>query len=104
MTPLIVLISLQLIGFMESKLPWKQSVLLYEIRGQDKTIMFAAILEVMDRYRLRMNVVDRDSFGAIERVTFTVTADRRKHDALLADLKKCDQTDQVIAFPGGDLD
>ncbi len=58
----------------------------------------------MDRYRLRMNVVDRDSFGAIERVTFTVTANREKHNALLADLKKCDLTDQVLAFPDVDQD
>jgi len=101
---LIVLVSLQFIGIMEHNLPWKQSVLLYEVRGQDKTIMFAAILEVMDRYRLRMSVVERDSFGAIERVTFTVTATRLKHDALLADLKSCDLTDQVIAFPDVDQD
>ena len=100
----IVLVALRSIGFMESKLPWKQSVLLYEVRGQDKTIMFAAILAVMDRYRLRMNVVERDSFGAIERVTFTVTANRKKHDEMLADLRQCDLTDQVIAFPDVDQD
>jgi len=95
----IVLVSLRSIGFMESKMPWKQSVLLYEVRGQDKTILFSAILEVLDRYRIRMNVIDRDSFGSLERVTFMVTANRQKHDALLADLKKCDLTDQVLAFP-----
>ena len=100
----IVLLALRSIGFMESKLPWKQSVLLYEVRGQDKTIMFAAILEVLDRHRVRMNVVDRDSFGAIERVTFSVTAKREKHDALFAELKKCDLTDQVVAFPDVDQD
>ena len=101
---LIVLVSLQFIGIMEHNLPWKQSVLLYEVRGQDKTIMFAALLEVMDQHRMRMNVVERDSFGAIERVTFTVTATRKRHDELLADLKKCDMTDQVIAFPDVDQD
>ena len=100
----IVLLALRSIGVMESMLPWKQSVLLYEVRGQEKTIMFSAILEVMDRYKLRMSVVERDSFGAIERVTFTVTATRLKHDELLADLKKCDVTDQVIAFPDVDQD
>ncbi len=101
---LIVLVSLQFIGIMEHNLPWKQSVLLYEVRGQDKTIMFAALLEVMDQHRMRMNVVERDSFGAIERVTFTVTATRKRHDELLTDLKKCDMTDQVIAFPDVDQD
>jgi len=101
---LIVLVSLRFIGLMEHNLPWKQSVLLYEVRGQDKTIMFAALLEVMDQHRTRMSVVERDSFGAIERVTFTVTATRKKHDELLADLKKCDLTDQVLAFPDVDQD
>lgn len=101
---LIVLVALRSIGFMESKLPWKQSVLLYEVRGQDQTIMFSAILEVLDRFRVRMNVVERDSFGALERVTFMVTANRQKHEALLAELKKCDMTDQVVAFPDVEQD
>lgn len=100
----IVLVALQLIGIMESKLPWKQSVLLYEVRGQDQTIMFASILAVLDQFRVRMNVVDRDSFGSLERVTFMVTANRQKHVALLAELKKCDRTDQVIAFPDVEQD
>jgi putative Mg2+ transporter-C (MgtC) family protein len=100
----IVLIALRIIGVMESKLPWKQSVLLYEVRGNDKTILFSAILEVLDQFRIRMNVVDRDSFGALERVTFMVTANRQKHDALLAALKQCDSTDQVHAFPDVELD
>ena len=100
----IVLVALRSIGVMESMLPWKQSVLLYEIRGQDKTIMFATILAVLDRHRVRMNVVDRDSFGAIERVTLTVTATRMKHDALMADLRTSDVTDAVIVFPDVDQD
>jgi putative Mg2+ transporter-C (MgtC) family protein len=100
----IVLVALQAIGMMELKLPWKQSVLLYEVRGQDQTMMFAAILEVLDRFKVRMNVVDRDTFGTIERVTFMVTANRQKHEALQAELKKSDQTDQVLAFPDADQD
>lgn len=100
----IVLAALQLIGMMESKLPWKQSVLLYEVRGQNQTILYAEILEVLDRFKVRMNVVDRDSFGVIERVTFMVTANRQKHEALLAELKKSDQADHVSAFPDVEQD
>jgi len=100
----IVLVALRSIGYMESKIPWKQSVLLYEVRGQDQTIMFAAILEVLDRFRVRMNVVERDSFGTMERVTFLVTANKQKHEALLAELKNCDRTDQVLAFPDVEQD
>ena len=79
-------------------------MLLYEVRGQDQTIMFSAILEVLDRFKVRMNVVDRDSLGALERVTFMVTANRQKHEALLAELKQSDRTDQVISFPDVDQD
>jgi putative Mg2+ transporter-C (MgtC) family protein len=100
----IVLVALKMIGLMESKLPWKQSVLLYEVRGADQTIMFSAVLGVLDRAHLRMNVIDRDSFGALERVTFMVTATRRVHQQLLAELKQCDRTDQVLAFPDVEQD
>ena len=100
----IVLMALQMIGLMETKLPWKQSVLLYEVRGKDQTLMFAAVLDVLDRFELRMNIIDRDSFGELVRVSFMVTANKQKHDALLAELKKCDSTDQVLAFPDAEQD
>ena len=55
-----VLVSLQTIGLMESKLPWKQYVLLYEVRGKDEGPMYTAILSVLDAAKIRMNVVERD--------------------------------------------
>lgn len=100
----IVLTSLQIIGMMEAKLPWKQSVLLYEVRGQDQELMFRAVLRVLDQFKIRMNVLERESFGTLERVTFMVTANRKKHEALLAELRKSDQTDEVAAFPDAEQD
>jgi putative Mg2+ transporter-C (MgtC) family protein len=100
----IVLIALQSIGMMESRLPWKQYVLLYEIRGQQQTMMFAQVLAVLDRARIRMNVIDRDSLGTLERVTFAVTANRLRHQSLLAELKSCDCTDQVVAYADSEQD
>jgi putative Mg2+ transporter-C (MgtC) family protein len=45
-----------------------------------------------------LNVVDKDSVAGLERLTFLVTTDRRKHTVLLGELKQSDQTDEVIAF------
>jgi putative Mg2+ transporter-C (MgtC) family protein len=100
----IVLVALQLIGQMESNLPWKQYLLLYEVRGTDETAMFQTILEVLDRSRLRLNLVDRDRLGAVERVTFAVTANREKHDSLELQLKASDTTDHVMVFRDSDQD
>ena len=100
----IVLVALQMIGMMETKFPWKQSVRLYEVRGQDQKIMIGSVLNVLDRFHVRMTVVDRDSFGELERVTFSVTANREKHAALLAALQSCDRADQVIAFADAEQD
>ena len=100
----IVIIALRLIGLMESKLPWKQYVLLYEVRGTDQGAMFAAILQVLDHFGIRMNVIERDQLGQLERVTFMVSANTLRHQALLSELRKSDNTDQVMAFPDTDQD
>jgi putative Mg2+ transporter-C (MgtC) family protein len=100
----IVLVALWLIGSMEGNLPWKQYLLLYEVRGTNPTAMFGTILDVMDKARLRMNIVDRDTLGSRERVTFAVTATRARHEALLGQLKESDTTDQVMVFRDSDQD
>jgi putative Mg2+ transporter-C (MgtC) family protein len=99
-----VLVSLQTIGLMESKLPWKQYVLLYEVRGKDEGPMYTAILSVLDAAKIRMNVVERDKLGSLERVTFAVSASKLKHEALLRELQASDRTDQVLAFADADQD
>lgn len=100
----IVLMSLQMIGIMESKLPWKRYVLLYEVRGSESTLMYAAVLHVLDRAGIRMNVLERDSFASLERVTFAVKANRQRHTSLLAELRQSDQTDHVMAYEDTDQD
>ncbi len=70
---------LRLIGFMEWKLPWKQFVLLYEVRSRDQEMMFSEILHALDAAGIRMNVIDKDTFGTIQRVTFAVNTNRMRH-------------------------
>lgn len=101
---IITVISLRAIGLMESKLPWKRYVLLYEARSRDQALMYPAILKALDRAGIRLNVLERDSFGSLERVTFTVSANRKKHEELLADLRASDRTDEVMAFEDAEQD
>jgi putative Mg2+ transporter-C (MgtC) family protein len=94
----IVMMSLQFVGLLEAKLGWKHYPLLYEVRGRDQGKIYRAVLSVLDRFEVRLNIVDKDSVADLERLTFLITTDRRKHAALLGELKLSDQTDEVIAF------
>jgi len=98
----IVLVALRTIGLMEYKLPWKQYVLLYEVRGRDEASMYTAILSVLDQAKIRLNLVERDVLGEVQRVTFAVSANRLKHKELLHELEESDRTDKVTAFPDAD--
>lgn len=100
----ITVVALRAIGLMEARLPWKQYVLLYEVRGSDQTQMYKAILSVLDRAGIRMSIVERESFASLERVTFSITANKERHRQLLSDLRESDRTDEVMAFPDADQD
>jgi len=95
---LIVYCALRFIGILESRSGWKRYPMLYEVRGSDQKTMFAEILAVLDREHLRLNIVERDSLGAQERVTFTISASRARHKQLLAELNASDATDRVVSF------
>lgn len=95
----IVFVSLKSIGFLESRSNWKRSVMLYEVRGTDESRMYTAILHVLDADRLRLNIVERDQLGDVQRVTFAVSASSVSHQHLLAQLIASDATDTVVAYP-----
>lgn len=95
---LIVLGSLQLVGMLESRLGWKHYPLLYEVRGDDLSRMYVAILSVLDRLQVRLNVVEKDSVAELQRVTFLVSTSRKRHALILSELKAADATDTVVAF------
>jgi putative Mg2+ transporter-C (MgtC) family protein len=94
----IVLVALQCVGVFESKLGWKHYPLLYEVRGSDLSRMYVAILSVLDRLNVRLNVIEKDSVAELQRVTFLVSTDRKQHARILDELKAADDTDTVIAF------
>ncbi len=94
----ITLVALQFIGLAESRIGWKRYPLIYEVRGRDQAPMIEIVLEVLDRAGERLNIMERANVGTIERVVFLVTAEQKKHERLLAELKTSDLLDQVIAF------
>lgn len=94
----IVYSALRFIGVLESRSKWKRFPMLYEVRGSDEQTMFAKIFGVLDREHLRLNIVERDKVGAMERVTFTVSVSDARHKVLLAELNASDATDKVVAF------
>jgi putative Mg2+ transporter-C (MgtC) family protein len=94
----IVYFALRFIGLLESRSGWKRFPVLYEVRGSDKNRMFAAILSVLDKAHIRLNIVERDTVGTLERVTFTISASSQRHKLMLAELQASDATDQVMSF------
>jgi putative Mg2+ transporter-C (MgtC) family protein len=95
---IMVVFALRFIGVLETRSGWKRYPMLYEVRGSDSKTMFAAILSVLDREQMRLNIVERDTVGELERVTFTLLANSRRHHHLLSELMASDATDKVIAF------
>jgi putative Mg2+ transporter-C (MgtC) family protein len=94
----IVYVSLRFIGLLEARSGWKRYPMLYEVRGTDEKEMFAGILCALDKAHIRLNIVERDTVGTQERVTFTASVSRARHKQLLAELVACDATDHVVSF------
>jgi len=57
----ITLVALALIGYLESISQWKHYSMVYEVRGESLKLMYVAVLTVLDRIGIRLNVVERDS-------------------------------------------
>jgi putative Mg2+ transporter-C (MgtC) family protein len=95
---LITLIALTLIGHLESIASWKHYSMLYEVRGDDAKKIYLAVLSVLDRMGIRLNVQERDSVGGLERIIFAVSANDKRHAQLLQALRESDASDQVVVF------
>ena len=118
----LVLLSLQAVGLVETKLGWKRYPMIYEVRANVGTIlskdvvgadraeataedvaaslhrMQRVIFKVLDSAGQRLSVLDRDNVAGLERVSFTVNATQKEHARLLRELRASDATDQVVAF------
>ena len=101
---LIVFVALQSIGMLEGRSKWKRYPLIYEVRGKDATGIYTATLRVLDQAKYRLAIMERDSLPGLERVTFSVTTNRLKHERLLTELRASLATDTVMVFEDADQD
>ncbi|MGB8260167.1 MAG: MgtC/SapB family protein [Terracidiphilus sp.] len=78
----IVVVALRVVGLLERGANLKAYPLLYETRGRDQTAMLESILDAMDKAGERLGATDRDVVGELQRVGFTLTTTKKKHDSL----------------------
>jgi len=78
----IVIVALELVGFLERRANLKIYSLIYEARGQDQTRILGSILDAMDAAGERLTTVDRDAIGDLQRVSFALTATKKQHERL----------------------
>jgi putative Mg2+ transporter-C (MgtC) family protein len=94
----IVLFALAVIGILEPRTGWKRIPKLYEVRGEDRNAIYVAVLSVLDREQIRLNVTDECTIADFERVTFEVSAPPKVHARVLAELRAAASTDKVVVF------
>jgi putative Mg2+ transporter-C (MgtC) family protein len=78
----IVIVALELVGFLERRANLKRFSVIYEARGSDSTLMLQSILQAMDKGGERLVNVERDTIGALERVSFALTTTQQRHQKL----------------------
>ncbi len=78
----IVIVALELVGFLERRASIKIYSLIYEARGDDQTAMLQSILDAMDRAGERLADFATNAIGDLQRISFTITATKKQHERL----------------------
>jgi putative Mg2+ transporter-C (MgtC) family protein len=94
----LVLIVLEIVGILETKGNLKSYTVLYEARGHDTTGMTMAILRATDKERHRLDQIENQPVGQMQRLLFSVTATRRCHDRLQAAMGRSPEIEEMLTF------
>ena len=94
----LVIVSLELVGFLERRANLKAYSLVYEARGADTTLMLTSILDAMDKNGQRLAEVSQDAIGNLQRVSFTIVASNRQHKQLRDRLAAEPCIDKLLTF------
>ena len=78
----IVIVALELVGFLERRASIKIYSLVYEARGDDQTAMLRSILDAMDKAGERLADFATNAIGDLQRVSFTIVATKKQHERL----------------------
>lgn len=93
-----VILALEVVGLLERHANLKGFPLIYEARGSDQTLMLQSILDAMDKTGERLSAVERDAIGALQRVSFVLTATKRQHERLRGELMSEPAIDSLQTF------
>ncbi len=93
-----VIIALEVVGFLERRASIKIYSLVYEARGSDQTAMLRSILDAMDKAGWRLADYQADAIGPLQRVNFTITATKREHERLHGKLLAEPSIDALFNF------
>ena len=94
----IVVVALELVGFLERRASIKIYSLIYEARGSDHAAMLRSILDAMDKANERLADYVTDTIGELQRVCFTITATKRQHERLRGSLLAETSVDALLNF------
>jgi putative Mg2+ transporter-C (MgtC) family protein len=94
----IVIIALELVGFLERRASIKIYSLVYEARGTDQTAILTSILEAMDKAGERLADFNSTAIGELQRVSFTITATKKQHERIHARLLSEPAIDKLLNF------
>jgi putative Mg2+ transporter-C (MgtC) family protein len=82
----IVIVSMEVVGFLERRSGLRPYGVTYEARGGDQLLMLQAILKVMDQTHMRLADIETHTIGNTQRVTFPVNATGNQHKRLRTQL------------------
>jgi putative Mg2+ transporter-C (MgtC) family protein len=94
----VVVLALQIVGFLERRASLKGYALVYEARGRDQTLMLQSILDAMDKAGERLYNVERDAIGELQRVSFALVATKKHHEQLKQKLLAEPAIDALLTF------
>jgi putative Mg2+ transporter-C (MgtC) family protein len=94
----VVIIALELVGFLERRANIKNYSVIYEIRGRDQKLMLRSILDAMDKIGERLKTVDSDTIGEVQRASFSVNTNSRRHEELCGTLQAEPAVDRLLTF------
>jgi putative Mg2+ transporter-C (MgtC) family protein len=95
---IIVIVALEVVGFLERRASIKIYSLIYEARGSDQTAMLHSILDAMDKAGERLADFTSNAIGDLQRVTFTITATKKQHERLRSRLLSEPAIDDLLDF------
>ena len=95
---IVVILALEVVGFLERRGNLKAYSLVYEARGGDQTLMMESILKAMDAAGERLTGVESDAIGEVQRVSFAMTVTKKQHERLRGKLLAEPGIDKLLTF------